>query len=109
MFRVIKRLDNFTIKGYTLHALRDRAERLELLSKDKGACIGIYLVDKGHAHGLEVHILYNTARVLVCNESSGLICTGIFLAPCHLPRYGATAHDLLQWAEYNEREGLNFL
>lgn len=109
MFRVIKRLDKFIIKGYTVHALRDRGERLALLNKNKGACIGIYLIDKGHENGLEIHILYNTARVLVCNDVSGLVCTGLFLAPHHLGRYGVTAQGLIQWAEYNEREGLNFL
>ena len=102
--------------NYTLHMLRDRRERIEMLARNGVAicivCAG-FLVDNNHRDGLEEHYITNTGLIIVRNHNTNKLVTVFAARPKQIERYYvAMGHvppsRVLQVAHYNTKIlGLN--
>ena len=91
MFRIIGTVDRFTPSTDTRHA-KERARRdllaSRLITEENGVPIKGAIVDKGHANGLEVHIIYNNGIVKVYNQTTGKYITCLIARLPQILRYG---------------------
>lgn len=91
MFTVIRELKQFIVKENTNHVL-ERAERdriaNQLIKIENGKICKIMLIDKGHANGLEVHVIYNNGVVKIYNYDTGKYITVLIARYNQITRYG---------------------
>lgn len=70
MFTYVRMIDNFKSLNTTNH-INLRSERLKianaLIFSEKASLIGYYVIDTGHANGLEVHAVYNNGIIKIYN------------------------------------------
>ena len=70
MFTYVRMIDNFKSLNATNH-INARSERLKianaLIFSEKASLIGYYVIDTGHANGLEVHAVYNNGIIKIYN------------------------------------------
>ena len=68
MFELIGYADNFKAGGNTSHVAK-RSKRLQvaerLIYEESAKVLKIAVVDKGHANGNEIHIIYNNGIIKV--------------------------------------------
>lgn len=91
MFKVIGTVDRFTPSTNTRHAT-ERANRdilaARLITEENGIPIMGAIVDKGHANGYEVHIVYNNGIVKVYNQTTRKYITCLIARLPQITRYG---------------------
>ena len=90
MFELIGYMDNFATCGNTLHVAK-RSKRLQvaerLIYEERAKVIKIAVVDKGHANGSEIHIIYNNGVVKVYNERTHKFITVLIARVPQIERY----------------------
>ena len=90
MFQLIGYMDNFTAGGKTSHAV-NRSKRLQiaerLIIEESAKVIRIAVVNKGHANGEEIHLVYNNGIVKVYNERTRKFITVLIARVPQIERY----------------------
>ncbi len=90
MFQLIGYMDNFKAGGQTSHALK-RSKRLQvaerLIIEESAKVIRIAVVDKGHANGNEIHLVYNNGVVKIYNANSRKFITVLIARVPQIERY----------------------
>ena len=90
MFELLGYMDNFKAGGNTSHALK-RSKRLQvaerLIYEESAKVLKIAVVDKGHANGEEIHIIYNNGIVKVYNERTRKFITVLIARVPQIERY----------------------
>lgn len=90
MFKLLGYMDNFTACGNTSHAL-NRSRRLQiaerLIIEESAKVIKIAVVNKGHANGQEVHVVFNNGVVKVYNARTRKFITVLIARAPQIERY----------------------
>ena len=90
MFELLGYMETFTASGQTSHAV-NRSKRLQvaerLIIEESAKVIRIAVVDKGHANGNEIHIVYNNGIVKVYNERTRKFITVLIERVPRIERY----------------------
>ena len=90
MFELLGYIETFKAGGNTSHAL-NRSKRLQvaerLITEESARVIKIAVVDKGHANGNEIHIIYNNGVVKVYNEHTRKFITVLIARVPQVERY----------------------
>ena len=90
MFELIGYADNFTPCGQTSHVV-NRSKRLQvaerLIIEESAKVVKIAVVNKGHANGNEIHIIYNNGIVKVYNERTRRFITVLIARVPQIERY----------------------
>lgn len=90
MFELIGYTETFTPCGNTSHAL-NRSKRLQvaerLIIEESAKVIRIAVVDKGHANGSEIHIIYNNGIIKIYNEHTRKFITVLIARVPQIERY----------------------
>ena len=90
MFQLIGYMEEFATCGNTSHAL-NRSKRLQiaerLIFEESARVLKIAVVNKGHANGNEVHIVYNNGVVKVYNEHTRKFITVLIARVPQIERY----------------------
>ena len=90
MFELLGYADNFTPCGNTSHAA-NRSKRLQvaerLIIEESAKVLKIAVVDKGHANGNEIHIIYNNGIIKVYNEHTCKFITVLIARVPQIERY----------------------
>ena len=90
MFELLGYTDSFTPCGQTSHVV-SRSKRLQtaeqLISEERAKVLKIAVVDKGHANGAEIHVVYNNGIVKVYNERTRKFITVLIARVPQIERY----------------------
>ena len=90
MFQIIGYMETFTACGKTSHALK-RSKRLQvaerLIYEESAKVLKIAIVNKGHANGEEIHVVYNNGVVKVYNERTKKFITVLIARVPQIERY----------------------
>ena len=90
MFDLLGYADNCTPCGQTSHAV-NRSKRLQiaerLIIEESAKVAKVAVVDKGHANGNEIHIVYNNGVVKVYNERTRKFITVLIARVPQIERY----------------------
>ena len=90
MFQLIGYMDSFTAGGKTSHAV-NRSRRLQiaerLIIKESAKVVRIAIVNKGHANGNEIHIVYNNGVVKIYNQNTRKFVTVLIAREPQIVRY----------------------
>ena len=90
MFELIRYMETFTACGQTSHAVK-RSKRLQvaerLIIEESAKVLKIAVVDKGHANGEEIHVVYNNGVVKVYNERTHKFITVLIAGVPQVERY----------------------
>lgn len=90
MFQLIGYMDNFKAGGNTSHAL-NRSRRLQiaerLIIEESAKVIKIAVVNKGHANGNEIHMVYNNGVVKIYNQNTRKFITVLIARAPQIERY----------------------
>lgn len=90
MFELLGYMDNFKACGNTTHAL-NRSKRLQvaerLIIEESAKVLKIAVVNKGHANGNEIHIVYNNGVVKIYNERTRKFITVLIARAPQIERY----------------------
>ncbi len=90
MFQLIGYIETFKAGGNTSHAL-NRSKRLQvaerLIIEESAKVVKIAVVNKGHANGNEVHIVYNNGVVKIYNEHTRKFITVLIARVPQIERY----------------------
>ena len=90
MFQLIGYMDSFTAGGQTSHAV-NRSHRLQiaerLIIEECAKVIKIAVVNKGHANGNEIHIVYNNGIVKIYNANTRRFITVLIARVPQIERY----------------------
>ena len=91
MFQVLGYIDNFITCGNTSH-VADRSKRAQiaqrLIVEEHAKVCKIALVNKGHEHGMEAHVIYNNGIVKVYNANTHKYITILIAREVQIERYG---------------------
>ena len=90
MFELLGYIETFTACGNTSHVV-NRSKRLQiaerLIIEESAKVCRIAVVDKGHANGNEIHIIYNNGVVKVYNERTRKFITVLIARVPQVERY----------------------
>ena len=90
MFELIGYTDSFTPCGITTHGV-NRSKRLQvaerLIIEESAKVIKIAVVNKGHANGEEIHVIYNNGVIKVYNERTRKFITVLIARVPQIERY----------------------
>ena len=90
MFQLIGYIDSFTAGGNTSHGVT-RSKRLQiaerLILEESAKVVKIAIVNKGHANGNEIHIVYNNGVVKIYNANSRKFITVLIARVPQIERY----------------------
>ena len=90
MFELIGYIETFTPCGNTSHVV-NRSKRLQiaerLIIEESAKVLKIAVVDKGHANGEEIHVVYNNGVVKVYNERTRKFITVLIARVPQIERY----------------------
>lgn len=90
MFQLVGYMDKFTTCGNTLHVVK-RSQRLQvaqrLINEEGAKVIRIAVVNKGHADGNEVHVIYNNGIIKIYNANSRRFITVLIAREPQITRY----------------------
>lgn len=83
----------------TIHFSADRKSRAAILEKLKAPILSvngklcIFIVDKGHKNGKEIHVITENGIIHIYNQHSKRYITGLIARPAQLMRYGVSIPD----------------
>lgn len=83
----------------TIHFSADRKNRAVILEKLKAPILSvngklcIFIVDKGHKDGKEIHVITENGIIHIYNQHSKRYITGLIARPAQLMRYGVSIPD----------------
>ena len=90
MFELIGYMNNFKACGQTSHAL-NRSKRLQvaerLIVEESAKVLKIAVVNKGHANGTEIHVIFNNGVVKIYNEHTKKFITVLIARVPQIERY----------------------
>ena len=90
MFELLGYAETFTACGNTSHVV-SRSKRLQvaerLIIEESAKVCKIAVVDKGHANGAEIHVVYNNGVVKVYNERTCKFITVLIARVPQIERY----------------------
>ena len=90
MFELLGYIETFTTGGNTSHVVK-RSKRLQvaerLIIEESAKVAKIAVVNKGHANGNEIHIIYNNGIVKVYNEHTRKFITVLIARVPQVERY----------------------
>ena len=90
MFELLGYMNNFTACGKTSHAV-NRSKRLQvaerLIIEESAKVLKIAVVNKGHANGEEIHVVYNNGIVKVYNARTHKFITVLIARVPQIERY----------------------
>ena len=90
MFELLGYTETFTPCGQTSHVV-NRSKRLQvaerLIIEESAKVVKIAVVNKGHANGNEIHIIYNNGVVKVYNERTRKFVTVLIARVPQIERY----------------------
>ena len=90
MFQLIGYTDKFTPCGTTFHGV-NRSKRLQvaerLIIEESAKVVKIAVVNKGHANGEEIHIVYNNGIVKIYNANTRKFITVLIARVPQIERY----------------------
>ena len=90
MFELLGYMETFTASGQTSHAV-NRSKRLQvaerLIIEESAKVLKIALVNKGHANGNEIHLVYNNGVVKIYNANSRKFITVLIARVPQIERY----------------------
>ena len=90
MFELIGYMNNFKACGQTSHVAK-RSKRLQvaerLIIEESAKVVKIAVVNKGHANGEEIHIIYNNGVVKIYNEHTKKFITVLIARAPQIERY----------------------
>ena len=99
MFELLGYTETFKAGGNTSHAL-NRSKRLQiaerLIYEERAKVLKIAVVDKGHANGNEIHIVYNNGVVKVYNERTHKFITVLIARVPQVERYNIKVTKTMQ-------------
>ena len=78
----------------SIHFSIERGERAKILEELKapilsvGGKLCIFIVDKGHKNGAEIHVITENGIINIYNRHSKKYVTGLIARPGQLQRYG---------------------
>ena len=90
MFQLIGYINSFTPCGITTHGV-NRSHRLQvaerLIIEESAKVVKIAVVNKGHANGNEIHIVYNNGVVKIYNQNTRKFITVLIARVPQIERY----------------------
>ena len=90
MFQLIGYINSFKACGQTSHAL-NRSKRLQiaerLIIEESAKVVKIAVVNKGHANGNEIHVVYNNGIIKVYNARTRKFITVLIARVPQVERY----------------------
>ena len=90
MFELLGYIETFTAGGITAHAV-NRSKRLQiaerLIIEESAKVVKIAVVNKGHANGEEIHVIFNNGIVKVYNERTHKFITVLIARVPQIERY----------------------
>ena len=90
MFELLGYIETFTAGGKTSHAV-NRSKRLQvaerLIIEESAKVCKIAVVNKGHANGHEIHIVYNNGIVKIYNQNTRKFITVLIAREPQIERY----------------------
>lgn len=90
MFELLGYIETFTASGQTSHAVK-RSKRLQvaerLIYEEHAKVLKIAVVNKGHANGDEIHVIYNNGVVKIYNERTRKFITVLIARVPQIERY----------------------
>ena len=90
MFQVIGYMETFTAGGQTSHVVK-RSKRLQiaerLITEESAKVIRIAVVNKEHANGEEIHVIFNNGIVKVYNARTRKFITVLIARVPQIERY----------------------
>ena len=90
MFQLIGYTDSFTPCGITAHGVT-RSKRLQiaerLIIEESAKVVKIAVVNKGHANGEEIHVIFNNGVVKIYNEHTKKFITVLIARVPQIERY----------------------
>ena len=90
MFQLIGYMEEFTAGGQTSHAV-NRSHRLQvaerLIINESAKVIRIAIVNKGHANGNEIHVIFNNGIIKVYNARTHKFITVLIARVPQIERY----------------------
>ena len=90
MFELIGYIGTFKAGGHTSHAL-SRSKRLQiaerLIFEERARVLKIAVVNKGHANGNEIHVIYNNGIIKVYNARTHKFITVLIARVPQIERY----------------------
>ena len=113
MFQLIGYIEIFKAGGNTSHAL-SRSKRLQiaerLIIEESAKVLKIAVVDKGHANGNEIHIVYNNGIIKVYNERTRKFITVLIARVPQVERYNIkVTKTMLHKIESHVKNGYNHI
>jgi hypothetical protein len=85
----------------SIHFSIERRERAKVLEELKAPILSvngklcIFIVDKGHKNGAEIHVITENGVIHIYNKNSKKYVTGLIARPGQLTRYGAIIPDFV--------------
>ena len=90
MFELLGYMETFTAGGQTSHAV-NRSKRLQiaerLIIEESAKVLKIAVVNKGHANGHEIHIVYNNGIIKIYNANTRKFITVLIARVPQIERY----------------------
>ena len=90
MFELIGYIETFKACGQTSHVAK-RSKRLQvaerLIIEESAKVVKIAVVNKGHANGSEIHIIYNNGVVKIYNQNTRKFITVLIARVPQVERY----------------------
>ena len=90
MFELIGYTETFKAGGITSHAL-NRSKRLQiaerLITEESAKVAKIAIVNKGHANGDEIHVIYNNGIIKIYNARTRKFITVLIARVPQIERY----------------------
>lgn len=90
MFQIIGYMDKFTTCGNTSHVV-NRSKRLQvaqrIINEESAKVCKIAVVNKGHADGNEIHVIYNNGVIKIYNANTCRFITVLIARIPQIERY----------------------
>lgn len=90
MFQLLGYIDNFITCGNTSHVI-NRSKRMQIINNlitcEHAKIVTYAIVNTGHKNGLEIHAVYNNGVILIYNQNTGRLITGLIARIPQIERY----------------------